>query len=431
MRESNALNTVPRTAALAVVATLRAAGHSAFFAGGCVRDTLLGLVPKDYDVATDALPDRVRTLFHNTQAIGAAFGVILVRQNGVAIEVATFRTDGVYTDGRRPDKVSFSTAEDDAQRRDFTINGLFLDPTDGRIIDYVGGQADLAAKTLRAIGVPARRFKEDHLRLLRAVRFAARLGFVIEKSTAAAMIAHADQLEQISPQRVGDELRRICTSGSRTLGWSLITTLGLNRPIFRGLRVTGDRSSSIDLVSRLPISETPSFATILAAAAMAFIARDASGVMASLAGPSARVTAQRLRANLELSNDERDEFVSIFEQIHTLLTTPATRPAYMRHLAGHHAASVSALLSALGSAPEYVALHDKIRAVRQNLDALRTADFAAAPLLTGDDLTAAGLIPGPAFKKILRAVYDAQLEGTITDRAAALTLASRLAKDDR
>src|SRR5688500_12446804 len=161
-----------REDALAVVRRLRDAGHVAYFAGGCVRDMLLGLEPKDYDVATDAPPDRVRQLFSNTQAVGAAFGVILVRQRKSQIEVATFRTDLKYVDGRRPEGVVFTTAEEDAKRRDFTINGMFFDPVEEKVIDYVGGQEDLQNKLLRAIGEPNHRFEEDHLRLLRAVRFA-------------------------------------------------------------------------------------------------------------------------------------------------------------------------------------------------------------------------------------------------------------------
>src|SRR5256885_2530030 len=170
-----------RDDAVAVVKRLREAGHVAYFAGGCVRDTLLGLQPKDFDIATDAPPQRVRELFTNTQAVGAAFGVILVRHKKSVVEVATFRSDLKYLDGRRPEGVVFTTAEEDAKRRDFTINGLFMDPLEGnKVIDFVGGQDDLRNKILRAIGEPNHRFEEDHLRLLRAVRFAARFGLKVE-----------------------------------------------------------------------------------------------------------------------------------------------------------------------------------------------------------------------------------------------------------
>src|SRR4051812_30998530 len=204
-----------REDAEAVLRRLREAGHVAYFAGGCVRDTLLGLQPKDWDVATDAPPQRVRQLFPRTQAVGAAFGVILVRQADSQIEVATFRTDVSYEDGRRPTAVKFTTAEEDAKRRDFTINGVFFDPIENKVIDYVGGQEDLKNKILRAIGEPNLRFEEDHLRLLRAVRFAARFDLSIDPTTTAAIKAHADNLKRISPERIADELRRMFASATR------------------------------------------------------------------------------------------------------------------------------------------------------------------------------------------------------------------------
>src|SRR5438132_61390 len=210
-QQHNPSNKPPKSTredASAIVRRLRDAGHVAYFAGGCVRDMLLGLTPKDFDVATDAPPQRVRELFSNTQAVGAAFGVILVRHRTSVIEVATFRTDLQYKDGRRPEGVVFTTAEEDAKRRDFTINGLFMDPLDGdKVIDYVGGQEDLRSRTLRAIGEPNHRFEEDHLRLLRAVRFAARFDMTIEATTAQAIARHADHLKRISPERIAEELR--------------------------------------------------------------------------------------------------------------------------------------------------------------------------------------------------------------------------------
>src|SRR5437667_7238524 len=222
-----------REDALAVVRTLRDAGHVAYFAGGCVRDLLLGLEPKDYDVATDPPPQRVRRLFNNTQAVGAAFGVILVRLGGSQIEVATFRADMEYEDGRRPVGVRFTSAEEDAKRRDFTINGLFLDPIDDRVIDYVGGQEDLKAKVLRAIGEPNHRFEEDHLRLLRAVRFASRFSLTIQPATAGAIASHAPSLTRISPERVGEELRLMLTPITRVVARDMLWQYKLIQVIFR------------------------------------------------------------------------------------------------------------------------------------------------------------------------------------------------------
>src|ERR1700722_18412178 len=224
-----------RADAVTVLRRLRGAGHVAYFAGGCVRDELLGLSPKDYDIATDAPPSRVRELFTSTQAVGAAFGVILVRHGPSVIEVATFRTDLEYHDGRHPDGVKFATAQEDAQRRDFTIKGLFLDPIENRVIDYVGGQADLTAKVLRAIGNPDQRFAEDHLRLLRAVRFASRFALQIEPTTAAAIAAHAHQLPGISPERLADEVRRMLAGPTKNIAWKFLWQFALLDQLFRFL----------------------------------------------------------------------------------------------------------------------------------------------------------------------------------------------------
>jgi poly(A) polymerase len=221
--------------ALAVLKRLRDAGFVAYFAGGCVRDKLLGRQPVDWDVATDAPPKKVAELFAAAQAVGEAFGVVLVRHRKSVVEVATFRADGAYEDGRRPSSVRFTSAEEDAKRRDFTVNGLFLDPLGNRIIDFVGGQEDLKANRLRAIGNASERFAEDHLRLLRAVRLAARFDFQIEPETAKAMKLVAGRLAGISPERIADELRLMLTPATRTLAWKLLWDFKLGPVIFRFL----------------------------------------------------------------------------------------------------------------------------------------------------------------------------------------------------
>src|SRR5215212_5376030 len=219
-----------------IVKRLREHGHVAYFAGGCVRDLLLGLEPKDWDVATDAPPGRVRELVSKTEAVGAAFGVILVRVGRSQVEVATFRAEGSYLDGRRPSEVRFTTAEEDAKRRDFTINGLFLDPLEGdRVIDFVGGQEDLASRTLRAIGDASARFAEDHLRLLRAVRFAARFGLEIAPLTASAIEATGPLLKGISPERIAEELRGMLCPPTRSAAWMLLWKFKLVHVVLRFL----------------------------------------------------------------------------------------------------------------------------------------------------------------------------------------------------
>ena len=214
-----------------VAARLREQGHIAYFAGGCVRDMVRGLTPKDYDIATDARPETVQALFPRTYAVGAHFGVIIVLEDGLQFEVATFRSDDAYIDGRHPSAVHFSSPEEDAKRRDFTINGMFYDPVAGEVIDLVGGQADIAAKLVRAIGDPAKRFAEDRLRMLRAVRFAAVLDYQIDTATWDALVANAPSINQISAERIRDELVRIFLSPNRVRGWDLLDASGLMRAV--------------------------------------------------------------------------------------------------------------------------------------------------------------------------------------------------------
>ena len=216
-------------AACGVVHALKRAGHEALFAGGCVRDALLGRQIKDIDIATSATPEQVETLFEgHTVAVGKAFGVVLVLREGFSFDVATFRTDGTYADGRHPERVTFATPEGDALRRDFTVNGLFCDPLTGDVIDYVGGTADLAAKVIRAIGEPEVRFREDHLRMFRAVRFASVLGFAIDPATLAAVARQAAWIETVSAERIATEMTRLLGESPRpSVGLNLLRETGL------------------------------------------------------------------------------------------------------------------------------------------------------------------------------------------------------------
>src|SRR5437868_11550580 len=223
-------------AARKVAARLRDAGHIAYFAGGCVRDMVRGLAPKDYDIATDARPEVVQRIFPRTYAVGAHFGVIIVLENDFQFEVATFRSDEAYIDGRHPTAVHFSSPEEDARRRDFTINGMFYDPVAEEVIDLVGGRADIDAKLVRAIGDPAQRFAEDRLRMLRAVRFATVLDYEIDKQTWDALVANASSINQISAERIRDELMRIFLSSNRVRGWDLLDSSGLMGAILPGLQ---------------------------------------------------------------------------------------------------------------------------------------------------------------------------------------------------
>lgn len=422
-----------RDAAIHVVRTLRDAGHVAYFAGGCVRDMLLAIEPKDYDVATDAPPPRVRELFKRTQAVGQAFGVILVRLGSHMIEVATFRTDADYADGRRPTAVTFTTAEHDAERRDFTINGLFFDPIDAKVIDFVNGQHDLDQRILRAIGDPSKRFAEDYLRMLRAVRFAARFGFTVDPATADAIRANAGKLTKISAERIADELRRMLTPPTRELAYRLLWDLSLVDAIFaplgsRAAPLHGDRSLFVHLSS----AESASFGAALLAALIDY-RWQASGMKHDLLGNLAPSDAKKVidfaRRHLKLSNDELEEMADIAKWTHAVLVTPTPGVALVRRfLARPYAGAARAMLAALR---KIGLATDRIDALQRTIEHYQSVDNAPPPLVTGDDLVALGYAPGPAFKRALDQVYDAQLESRVVDQASAIALAKTFIEGPR
>lgn len=400
-----------REFALDVVKCLRDAGHEALWAGGCVRDQLLGRTPKDYDVATSALPDAVRDLFgrRRTLAVGASFGVIAVLGGRPLhpIDVATFRTDGVYRDGRRPESVAFTDAEHDAQRRDFTINGLFFDPLAERVVDYVGGQADLAARVIRAIGDPRRRFAEDKLRLLRAVRFAATYDFAIDAATLAAVRDMADEVTAVSAERIAAELRRMLSHGSRRRGVELLAEADLLRPLLPELAAHAAVNdalwqSALARLERLIEADFP-----LALAAL-------------LAGAVDEAAARHLGRRLKLSNKEIDRASWLVKQLPAMGDAAALPwPKLQRLLAHDGGADLVALAAAALPA-------DDAGLARCRAELARPADqWNPPPLVTGDDLVAHGLAPGRHFAELLERLRDEQLEGRLRTRDEALAAARR------
>lgn len=416
-----------REDATTVVRRLREAGHIAYFAGGCVRDELMGLTPKDYDVATDARPEKVRSLFRSTQAVGAAFGVILVRLNGSQIEVATFRSDGKYEDGRRPTDVVFTTAEEDAQRRDFTINGMFLDPLTNEVIDYVGGRDDLAAKRLRAIGNAADRFAEDHLRILRAVRFAARFGLTIAPDTAVAIEANVEALKRISPERIADELRRMLMPDTRGETYRLLQHYRIVDLVLRFLPDRQRRSPEpFSLFLSLGSDEPVSFGLALAAISLChrMHATGRHDPVEFTTPDEVRRTCGALRQALKISNDEERDVASALS-FGPLLADGANYSGanLKRFLARAGSNDARRLMAALATCG---VKKDRIDLLEAQLTALAKTDVAPPPFVTGDDLTLMGMRPGPVFKKILDEVYDAQLENRVTTKAQAVELAKRL-----
>ncbi len=447
-------------AALAIVRALRRAGHQAFFAGGCVRDLLLDATPKDYDVATSARPDEIVAHFPKTFTVGAHFGVVLVCQMigdaVVATEVATFRNDGAYSDGRRPDAVRFSAdAREDVLRRDFTINGMLLDPLGyeatgdlaAATLDFVNGRDDLAACVVRAIGNPSLRFAEDKLRMVRAVRFAARLDFAIDPATSAAIRHRAAEIQQVSAERIRDELTRILTEGGARRGFELLYDLGLLAQVLsevvrlRGVAQPPEFHPEGDvwthtmlMLERLPPA-CP--ATLAWGVLLHDIGKPATFQPPKPAAPGSNERPDRIRFNghvevgvriaeiilarLRFSNDDTAQVVALvwnhmrFGDILQMKQSTLKRflrlPRFDEHLALHR-------LDA-SSAHGDLTCYDFARA---QYEAEPAAELRPAPLVTGRDLIAAGYRPSPQFKPMLALAEDAQLEGTATTREQALAL---------
>ena len=407
-----------REFAVQVVSTLRAAGFEALWAGGCVRDRLLGLEPKDYDVATNARPEKIREVFghRRTLAIGAAFGVITVlgpREAG-QVEVATFRQDTTYGDGRHPDSIIYCTAEEDAKRRDFTINGLFFDPVDEQTIDYVGGAADLDGGIIRAIGEAEQRFTEDRLRLLRAVRFAAKFDFELEEQTRRGIQQLADGLAVVSAERIAMEMRQMLAGPGSSRAVGLLRDLGLFAFVFScGGDVPPAGEASWQPLSRLLRElDDPGFPLALAA------------VFTQLVG---LVDAEQTCRSWKLSNAETARALWLYDNAAALDGAPSQFwPDVQRNLVQDgitDLVKLQAARTAVGSAEQ-----DDLDFCRERLSWPQDK-LNPPPLVTGDDLIAHGIVPGRSFKRLLDSARNAQLMEEIASREEALALVDRLLAD--
>jgi putative nucleotidyltransferase with HDIG domain len=419
-----------------VVRRLRAAGHKAWLVGGCVRDLLLGRAPKDFDVAKDARPDVVTELFHRSEQVGAHFGVVLVREETAQVEVATFRSDHLYTDGRRPERVHFETdPRQDVLRRDFTINALLLDPDTGEVLDYVCGRSDLDKGIVRAIGNPEIRFREDHLRLLRAVRFAARLNFRIEPATMAAMQTLHSLILKTSAERVRDELIRILTEGGARYGFELLDQSGLLSDLLpevaamKGVEQPPEFHPEGDVwVHTLLLLDklrdpTPTLAlgallhdvgkppTFRVAERIRFDGHVEEGVK----------LAHEILNRLRFSHEQTEQVEALvanhmrFGDANKMKESTLKRflrlPKFDEHLELHRLD----VLSSNGLLGNY-------NLVKHRLQNMPVEELKPKPLLGGNDLIAAGYVPGPRFSEMLAAAEDAQLEGRIHTREEALEL---------
>jgi poly(A) polymerase len=424
-----------------IVMHLREKGHIAYFAGGCVRDMVRGLVPKDYDIATDARPEDVQQLFPRTYAVGAHFGVIIVLENDFQFEVATFRSDAAYIDGRRPTAVHFVSPQEDAQRRDFTINGMFYDPATEEVIDFVGGRADIAAKLVRAIGEPARRFAEDRLRMLRAVRFATVLDYQIDPNTWNALVANATLISDISAERIRDELVRIFLAPHRGRGWDLLDQSGLMRVILPEIEAMkgceqpeqfhpeGDVFThtrlmldflpdevSLPLVFAVLFHDVakPRTATVDETGRIRFSGHDRLG---------AEMTEEIMR-RLRFSGAEVEATVEMVRQHMVFKDTPKMRVAKLKRFMARPTFEDELELHRVDCQGSHAML-DNYEFLLCKREEFANEPIIPPPLVRGDDLIAFGLQPGPKFGEILEAVETRQLEGSLHTREEALEWVKR------
>src|SRR5437762_5503017 len=424
-----------------IAARLRENDYIAYFAGGCVRDMVRGLTPKDYDIATDARPEAVQKLFPRTYAVGAHFGVIIVLENGFQFEVATFRSDEGYIDGRHPSAVRFSSPEEDAKRRDFTINGMFYDPVAEEVIDFVGGRADIAAKLVRAIGDPAERLAEDRLRMLRAVRFATVLDYKIDNGTWKALVANAPSINQISAERIREELVRVLTSPNRVRGWDLLDSSGLMRVILPEIDAMkgclqpeqfhpeGDvfqhtrlmlqflpEKVSVPLVFSVLRHDVakPRTATVDETGRIRFSGHDRLG---------AEMTEEIMR-RLRFSGAEIEATVEMVRQHMVFKDVPKMRVAKLKRFMARPTFEEELEVHRVDCEGSHRMLEHYEFLLRKRNE-FANEPIIPPPLVRGDDLMALGLKPGPKFGEILEAVETRQLEGTLRTREEALKWVQR------
>jgi poly(A) polymerase len=443
-----------RDFATSIVRTLRESGFQAYLVGGCVRDLLVEREPKDYDVATDATPQQVMAIFPETYAVGVQFGVVLVpvpeadrersgSENGSksgAVEVATFRSDIGYSDGRHPDEVRFSkNPQEDVERRDFTINGMLLDPLSGQVLDFVGGRKDLRSGVIRTIGDPLKRFGEDKLRMVRAVRFAARFEYQIDPATFAAIAAFAQQIRVVSRERVRDELTRMLTEGHARRAFSLLDESGLLRQVLpeisamKGVEQPPEFHPEGDvfvhtllLLDNLP---HPCPMTLAWGALLHDVGKPPTFRVAERIRFDGHVDvgvkmAEEICARLRFSSEESEQILALVDNHmrfgdaarmkESTLKKFLRLPRFDEHLALHRADCLASHRN--------LSTYDFVQTKRKEIPVEKIRPH---PLVTGDDLIAEGHVPGPKFREILSAVEDEQLEGRLVSRDAALDFVRR------
>ena len=444
-----------RALAERVCRTLRAAGHQAYFVGGCVRDILLEREPADYDVSTDATPDRVQQLFPHSLAVGAKFGVVIVTEDSGAessaqVEVATFRSDVGYSDGRHPDRVVYTDSpQEDLKRRDFTINALLLDPETKEILDFVGGRDDLRAGIIRAIGRADDRFREDKLRIVRAVRFAARFRYAIEAATFSAIVKSAPAIHEVSAERLRDELTKLLTEGAARRGFELLDETRLLPELLPEIaRMKGVEqppqfhpegdvwTHTLMMLDGLPARSTPTLA-------WGVLLHDVGKppTFTPPSGPNGRIRfdqhvevgtrmAEEICRRLRFSNDDTAQIASLVANHLRFKDVPQMKPSTLKRFVGLDRFDEHLELHRLDCSSSHRNL-DNYGFVRRFLAETPPEQVRPPRLLTGDDLISLGYAPGPPFHAILEAVEEAQLNNKVTTREAALRLVQEMFKPAR
>jgi putative nucleotidyltransferase with HDIG domain len=431
--------------AVRIIEALRERGHQAYLVGGCVRDLLLGREPADFDITTDATPEQVMRIFPETYAVGEQFGVVLVPEAGgnssYLVEVATFRSDIGYSDGRHPDQVRFSkNPKEDVRRRDFTINGLLLDPISGQVLDFVGGREDIAAKVIRSIGNPEQRFAEDKLRMLRAVRFAARFEYAIEPHTFGAIQKLASQILQVSRERIREELTRILTEGHARRGFLLLEETGLLHELLPEIE-------TMKGVAQPPQFHPEGDVFVHTLLLLKYLPQPCSPTLAWGAllhdvgkPPTFRIAPDRIRFDdhvevgvkmaeeichrLRFSNEDTKQILALvenhmrFADVQRMKESTFKRFVRLPHFDEHLELHRLDCLASHGELSLYEFTREKRATMPQSV-------MRPAPLLSGDDLISEGYKPGPHFKQILAAVEDGQLEGRLQTKHEAMKMVLR------
>jgi poly(A) polymerase len=432
-----------KSIAVEVVRCLQEKGYRALFAGGCVRDMLMGRVSADYDIATNARPEEIMGLFKKTIPVGAQFGVVIVVEDGHQLEVATFRSDSIYSDGRRPDTVTFSDPKGDALRRDFTINGMFYDPVQGELLDYVNGQRDIQARIIRTIGDPQQRFHEDRLRMIRAVRFACRFDYEIEERTRKAVLENAPKVLTVSWERIREELEKILLDESRKKGMGLLDELGLLVHILpevsamKGVKQPDNLHPEGDVFTHTLLaisylkdpSWTLAMGTLLHDVAKPVTAEERDGrIRFPYHESKGAEMAEKICDRLKTSREEKERIMWLIKRHLAFKDARKMRLSTLKRLLSHEDYPLLAEVSRVDALASTGDLAD-YNFCQEMRGSLKEEEIKPPRLLTGHDLIAMGLRPSPIFSGILARLYDEQLEGKISTKEQAIERARELVEE--